>query len=202
LGRLVEAGDLERRRLERNLHDGAQQRLLAVSLLLGRLEHSTDNDEAVRKLAAEAKAELTRSLSELRDLALGLHPAVLTDHGLSVALEGVAARTPIPVQLSVELRRRPPPRVEVAAYYVISEALANVVKHANARRVRVSVRDEDTAVHVEIIDDGIGGATSAASSGGSGLQGLTDRVAALDGKLMVISPLGKGTHVHAVIPCA
>jgi signal transduction histidine kinase len=195
--RLVEAGDRERRRLERDLHDGAQHRLLAVSLLLTRLERSATDTE-VQEIAGKAKAELSRSLSELRDLALGLHPAVLTDYGLAVALEGVAARVPIPVDLSVEASGRPPMQVEVAAYYVICEALANVVKHARASRARIRIRDDGSSLLIEVVDDGIGGATS---SGGSGLQGLTDRLAALDGRLVVVSPAGGGTAVEAVIPC-
>jgi signal transduction histidine kinase len=195
--RLVEAGDRERRRLERNLHDGAQQRLLAVSLLLARLERSITDADA-HDLAARARLELGRSVSELRELAQGLHPVMLTDHGLAVALEDVMARVPIPVDLSVDLVQRPPMQVEVAAYYVICEALANVVKHAHAVRARVCVRDEGTSLRVDVVDDGIGGA---AASTGSGLEGLTDRLGALDGRLVVVSPPGAGTTVRAVIPC-
>jgi signal transduction histidine kinase len=198
--RLVEAGDRERRRLERNLHDGAQQRLLAVSMLLGQLERSPGPDATVQGLAAEARAELGRSLSELRELARGLHPAVLTDHGLAVAVEGMAARAPIPVELVVDLSRRLPPQVEVAAYFVISEAIANAVKHAAATGVTVRVRDggSGSILHVEVVDDGVGGADA---RGGSGLEGLGDRIAALGGRLDVTSPLGEGTTVTAVIPC-
>ncbi|HET6693282.1 MAG TPA: histidine kinase [Pedococcus sp.] len=196
--RLVEAGERERRRLERNLHDGAQQRLLAVSMLLGQLERAPGADVRVQGLAEQAKAELERSLSELRELATGLHPAVLTDHGLAVALEGMAARAPVPVELVVELTRRAPPQAEVAAYYVISEALANAVKHAAAARVTVRVRGGGSALEVEVVDDGVGGADV---RGGSGLEGLADRLAALDGRLAVTSPLGEGTTVRAVIPC-
>jgi signal transduction histidine kinase len=197
--RLVEAGDRERLRLERNLHDGAQQRLLAVSMLLSQLERAPGDDPRTRELAAEAQAELTRSLSELRDLAAGLHPAVLTDHGLAVALDGLAAMTPFPVELVVDLPRRPPPAAEVAAYYVIAEALANVVKHAAATRVSVRVCDDGSTLRVEVEDDGVGGVDA---QSGSGLQGLSDRVAALDGRLVVTSPPGKGTTVQAMIPCA
>jgi signal transduction histidine kinase len=195
--RLVEAGDRERRRLERNLHDGAQQRLLAVSLLLTRLERSAADAE-IHDIATRARLELSRSLSELRDLAQGLHPVMLNDHGLAVALEDVLSRVPIPVDLSVDLVQRPSMQVEVAAYYVICEALANVVKHAHAHRARVCVRDQGSSLRIEVVDDGIGGA---ASSAGSGLQGLTDRLGALDGRLVVVSPAGAGTTVHAVIPC-
>ena len=200
--RLVDAGDEERRRLERNLHDGAQQRLLAVSLLLSRLERSPEVGPASRALATEARAELSQSLEELRELATGLHPAVLTDHGLAVALDGITARTPIPVELVVELPRRPPPHVEVVAYYVISEGLANVVKHACAGRVTVRVcsagETSGEALRVDVVDDGAGGVDPGR---GSGLQGLRDRLAAVDGTLEVISPPGVGTTLRAVIPC-
>jgi signal transduction histidine kinase len=200
--RLVEAGDQERRRLERNLHDGAQQRLLAVSMLLSRLERSSGSDALTRQLATEAREELSRSLAELRQLATGLHPAVLTDHGLAVALEGVAARAPIPVELVVDLPRRPSSQAEVAAYYVVSEGLANAVKHAGAGRVTVTVRSadngDDATLAVDVVDDGVGGADPGR---GSGLQGLRDRLAALDGRLEVTSPPGVGTTVRAVIPC-
>jgi signal transduction histidine kinase len=200
--RLVDAGDRERRRLERNLHDGAQQRLLAVSMMLSQLEHTSGRDSRTHALAADAQAELGRSLVELRELARGLHPAVLTDHGLAVALEGLAARAPIPVELLVELPHRPPPPVEVAAYYVVSEGLANAVKHAGASRITIGVRlageADETTLHVEVIDDGAGGADG---SRGSGLQGLRDRLAAVEGRLDVISPPGQGTTVRAVVPC-
>ncbi|HEU4489973.1 MAG TPA: histidine kinase [Jiangellales bacterium] len=197
--RLVEAGDRERRRLERNLHDGAQQRLLAVSMLLSQLERAPGGDATTRELAAQAQAELGRSLSELRDLAVGLHPAALTDYGLAVALHGLAARAPVRVELVVEMPRRPPLQVEVAAYYVISEALANVVKHAAATRASVRVCDDGSILQVDVVDDGVGGVHA---QGGSGLQGLRDRLAALDGRLVVTSPPGKGTTVRAMIPCA
>ena len=204
--RLVEAGDRERRRLERNLHDGAQQRLLAVSMLLSQLERRADTDATATALAAEAKAELGRSLAELRELGAGLHPAVLSDHGLAVALEGVAARTPIPLELDVDLSRRMPPRVEVAAYYVICEALANAVKHAAANGVTVHVCERrdggGSAMEVTVVDDGVGGLDAGpGASRGSGLEGLRDRVAALGGQLEVISPVGEGTRVRAVLPC-
>jgi signal transduction histidine kinase len=195
--RLVEAGDQERRRLERNLHDGAQQRLLAVSLLLGELERAGDQARA-GELAVRAKEELARSLAELRQLAAGLHPAVLTDHGLAVALEGLAARTPVRVDLALDLPERPAPEVEVAVYYVVSESLTNAVKHAAATRVAVRVSSEDAALRVTVIDDGVGGAEPGR---GTGLQGLRDRVAALDGGLDVTSPAGQGTTVEAAIPC-
>ena len=197
--RLVEAGDLERRRLERNLHDGAQQRLLALSLLLGEAERAADGRPQVQAKLKSAQAELARSLVELRDLALGIHPAVLADHGLAVTLEGVAARAPFPVALTVDLPRRPPFAVEVAVYYLICEALSNTAKHARASSARVDVKDTDDSVYVHVSDDGIGGANS---SRGSGLHGLSDRVATLGGQLTVTSAAGSGTTVRAVIPCA
>jgi signal transduction histidine kinase len=203
--RLVETGDRERRRLERNLHDGAQQRLLAVSMLLGELERSLHANPGTRAMAEDAKAEIGRSLAELREIAAGLHPAVLTDHGLGVALQGVAARAPVPVELDVRLPHRPPPQVEVAAYYLVSEALANTAKHAAATRVAVRVCSPpgqvDGSLQVEVVDDGVGGVDPGHVTGGSGLEGLRDRLAALGGDLEILSPLGEGTTVRAVIPC-
>jgi signal transduction histidine kinase len=196
--RLVKAGDLERRRLERNLHDGAQQRLLAVSLLLGQAQRGADGRPQLQALLTSARAELARSLVELRDLALGIHPAVLADHGLAVALEGVAARAPFPVTLTVDLTRRPPFAVEAAVYYLICEALANTAKHARASSARVDVKDTGDGVCVVVSDDGVGGADS---SRGSGLHGLSDRVATLGGELSVTSGSSSGTCVRAVIPC-
>ncbi len=200
--RLVEAGDRERRRLERNLHDGAQQRLVAVSLLLSRLEGSAGGASETRELATTARAELDRSLAELRDLAAGLHPAVLTDHGLAVALDGLAAGAAVPVELTVDLPRRPPLPVEVAAYFVVSEALANVAKHAHATRVSVRVGQDGDTLSLEVTDDGVGGAVDEPGvPGGAGIEGLHDRVAALDGRLVVTSAPARGTAVRAVIPC-
>jgi signal transduction histidine kinase len=196
--RIVEAGDLERRRLERNLHDGAQQRLLALSLLLGEAERASEGRPQVQVMLKSARAELARSLVELRDLALGIHPAVLADHGLVVTLEGVAARAPFPVALTVDLTQRPPFVVEVAVYYLICEALSNTAKHARASSAQVNVKGTGDSIYVEVKDDGIGGADS---SRGSGLHGLSDRVATLGGQLNVSSGTGSGTCVQAVIPC-
>jgi signal transduction histidine kinase len=200
--RLVDAADHERRRLERNLHDGAQQRLLAVSMMLSQLERAAPSGSRSSELAAAANAELGRSLAELRELAAGLHPAVLTDHGLAVALEGLAARTPVPVALDVDLPHRPPPPVEVAAYYLISEALTNAVKHAAAHRVIVHAHtvspEAGSAVRIKVSDDGVGGADPRR---GSGLQGLRDRLAALEASWSLSSPPGKGTTIEAVFPC-
>ncbi|WP_051325122.1 GAF domain-containing protein [Candidatus Solirubrobacter pratensis] len=191
--RIVQAGDAARRRLERNLHDGAQQRLVSLSLTL-RLaaRRHGDDEELVR-----AGEELSQALEELRELARGIHPAVLTEYGLEPALRALAARSTLPVELGYGLQERLPPSVEAAAYYVISEALANVAKHAEASAVGVRVFAEDGRAVVEVADDGRGGADSA----GSGLRGLADRVEALFGRLTVTSPAGAGTTLRAEMPC-
>jgi PAS domain S-box-containing protein len=198
--RIVEAGDAERRRLERNLHDGAQQRLVALSLAL-RLATAKlgTNPEATGEILARASDELALALEDLRELARGIHPAILTDRGLAAALESLADRSPIPVELGAMPDRPLPPPVEAAAFYVVSESLANVVKYAAASSARVSVARLDGAAIVEVEDDGVGGADP---SRGSGLRGLADRVEALDGRLEVSSPDGGGTRVRAEIPCA
>jgi signal transduction histidine kinase len=196
--RVIEAADTERRRLERDLHDGAQRRLVTLSMSLGLLERRLADDPETRKLVAEAKAEAVGSLQELRDLAHGIHPAVLTSHGLGVALESLAASAPVPVGVDIELEERLPQTTEVAAYYLICEALTNMAKHAHASSATVSVRRVNGAVHVEVSDDGVGGADTA---GGAGLRGLADRVEALDGRLQVFSPRGAGTRLEADIPC-
>jgi signal transduction histidine kinase len=196
--RIVEAGQKERERLERDLHDGAQQRLIALSLELRYLERRLSRDPEAGRRLSEAQREITRSLEELRAVARGLHPAVLTGHGLAVALEQVAARAPVPVRLTVAIDERLPQPVEVAAFYVVTEGLANVAKHARARTARVEVDRAGTGVVVEVIDDGIGGADSET---GSGIRGLADRVEALGGRLRVWSPRGGGTRVRADIPC-
>ena len=183
--RLVEAAQLERRRLERNLHDGAQQRLVGLALTLRLVERQVDG--AARDMLARASAELAEALEELRELARGLHPAVLTDHGLEAALGALAARAPLPVEVSVDLDARPAEPLEAAAYFVVAEALTNVARYASARGASVSVRREADAVLVEVTDDGAGGADPNA---GTGLRGLTDRVEALGGRLEVESPRG------------
>jgi signal transduction histidine kinase len=195
--RLVAASDAERRRLERNLHDGAQQRLVSVALQLRMIERRVDGDP---ELAASIKAagdELSRSLEELRELARGIHPAVL-NHGLKAALDSLASRATVPTAVSFQSHERLPEPVELAAYFVACEALANVAKyaHASAASVRVSRRNGMAAI--EIADDGVGGADETA---GTGLQGLADRVAALDGTLRILSPPGAGTVVTAELPC-
>jgi signal transduction histidine kinase len=195
--RLVSAGDEERRRLERNLHDGAQQRLVSLSLSM-RLAQAklTSNPERAKELLTEAKVELDVALEELRELARGIHPAVLTERGLGPALQTLADRAPLPVELEL-VPERLPRRVEAAAYYVVSEALANVAKYAHASEVTVSVAQDNGSAVVEVADNGIGGADPLR---GSGLRGLTDRIEALDGTLVVDSRPGEGTRIHAQIP--
>lgn len=196
--RLVEAGDAERRRLERNLHDGAQQRLvsLALSLRLAAARVRTD-PAAAEELLAAAGEELGLALEELRELARGIHPAILTDRGLGPALEALAARSPVPVEVTLSDGDKLPDPIAAAAYFVVSEALANVVKYAGATAVSVRVASGGGGVHVEVADDGAGGADPAR---GSGLRGLADRVEALDGRLVVESPRGAGTRVRAELP--
>jgi PAS domain S-box-containing protein len=196
--RIVTAGDVERRRLERNLHDGAQQRLvsLALSLRVALAKLATD-PAAARAVLQDAGDELSRALEELRELARGLHPAVLTDRGLRAAVEMLAGRAPIPVEIVEVPDQRLPEPVEAAAYYLIAEALTNVTKYADASTVRVRVATRDGSVVVEVSDDGVGGADPAA---GSGLRGLADRVEALGGTLEVSSPAGAGTSLRAEIP--
>jgi signal transduction histidine kinase len=196
--RLVEAGDAERRRLERDLHDGAQQRMVGIALQL-RLVHGQirRNPEEAEQLVMTASNELARSLSELRELARGIHPAVL-EHGLSAALDALAARSAVPTTVSFEAPGRLPERVEFAAYFVASEALANVAKYARATTATLRVWRAGPMAIIEIADDGIGGADDAA---GTGLRGLADRVEALDGRLRVVSPPGAGTIVTAEMPC-
>jgi len=195
--RIVEAGDAERRRLERNLHDGAQQRLVATSLTVRMAARCVDGDPKVRSMLDGAGDELARALEELRELARGLHPAVLTDHGLRAAIEAVADRAPLPVAIDFALDERLPETVEAAAYFVVCEALTNVAKHAGASEARVRVARTNGRARVEVTDDGVGGAEE---GGGSGLRGLVDRVEALGGRLTVSSPAGGGTAVRVELP--
>jgi signal transduction histidine kinase len=194
--RIVEAGTAERRRLERDLHDGAQSRLVALALLL-RAARLRAGDPKLAELLDQAQAELQTSLEELRELARGIHPAVLTDRGLEPALAALTSRAPLPVTLEVEGQDRLPGPVESAAYFVVSEALTNVAKYAQATQATVAVRRVNGSVTVDVTDDGVGGADA---SGGSGLRGLADRLAALDGTLRLDSPAGRGTRLHAEIP--
>jgi signal transduction histidine kinase len=197
--RVIEAGQKERQRLERNLHDGAQQRLIALSLRLSLLERRLVAEPEAREELDAARREIALSLEELRDVARGIHPAVLSGHGLAVAVESLAARARLPVRLTLDVVGRLPERVEVAAYYVVSESLANVAKHAQAGEARVSLEQQPGLLVVEVVDDGVGGADT---ERGSGLRGLADRVEALGGRLRVWTPLGGGTRVQAEIPCA
>ena len=197
--RIVEAAQSERRRLERDLHDGAQQRLVALTLQLVALERQLSEHPGAVQGLEEARLELDQSLRELRELARGIHPAIVTDRGLSVALDALVSRATVPVELVVALDGRPPEAVEVAVYYLVSESLTNIAKHARASSARVEVAAQDGRLVVEVSDDGIGGA---ASESGSGLRGLTDRVEALGGRLRVWSPNGGGTRLRADIPFA
>jgi signal transduction histidine kinase len=195
--RIVEAGDAERRRLERNLHDGAQQRLVSLALNLRLAARSCDPDDAAFAAFERAGEELSQALEELRELARGIHPAVLSDRGLEPAIEALVARTAVPVRIAIELEAPLPEPVEAAAYYVVAEALTNAAKHSHASEVSVRIAREDGFARIEVADDGVGGADS---EGGSGIRGLTDRVEALGGRLTLESPLGSGTTVQAAIP--
>jgi signal transduction histidine kinase len=199
--RLVEVSMFERRRLERDLHDGAQQRLVALSLQLGLARRRLQEGEqgAAGAMLDAARDELARALEELRELARGIHPAVLTDRGLEPALEALAERAPLPVSLDQMPAERLPAPVEAAAYFVVAEALTNVVKYAEASTAAVRIRRNGSYAVVEVRDDGVGGADPAV---GTGLRGLADRLAALDGRLEVHSPPGEGTTVRAEVPCA
>ena len=197
--RLVEAGDAARRKLERDLHDGAQSRLVALALTLRAARKRADDDPELARLLDSAQEELQTSLAELRELARGIHPAVLTERGLDAAVQTLVARAPVPVTVDANGPGRLPAPVESAAYFVVSEGLANVAKYAQATQASVAVRCEGDRVTVEVADDGVGGADTA---NGSGLRGLADRVAALDGTLTLESPAGRGTQLRAEIPVA
>jgi signal transduction histidine kinase len=197
--RILQASQRERQRLERDLHDGAQQRLVALSLEFGLLEERLDGDSESRARLDHVRTEIAKSLDELRAVARGIHPAVVSGHGLGVALEQLAARASVPVDLRVEIDGRLPESLEVAAYYVVCESLTNVAKHAHAESARVSVLKERDQLVLEVVDDGRGGADP---ERGSGLRGLADRVEALNGRLLVWTPRGGGTRVRAELPCA
>jgi signal transduction histidine kinase len=189
----------QRRRLERDLHDGAQQRLvsLALTLRMAREKLDAEPSEAGR-LLDRSRDELDEALKELRELARGIHPAVLSDHGLAAAIEGLARRAPLPVAVRELPAERLPEHVELAAYFVVSEALTNVAKYASASHASVTVTKENGRLTIEVSDDGVGGADLAL---GSGLRGLTDRLAAIEGWLDIDSRPGHGTTVRATIPC-
>ena len=199
--RIVEATDSERRRLERDLHDGAQQRLVSVSLALRRVRARLDaagvaDTEAIAA-ADDAASELKLAIQELRELARGIHPAILTEAGLGAAITALADRSAVPATVRSVPDRRLPPAVEATAYFIVSEALANVAKHASATTISIAATSTSTALHVEVGDDGVGGADAA---GGTGIRGLQDRVAAIGGALRMESPAGQGTLVVAEIP--
>jgi len=192
---VVDAADAERRRIERDLHDGTQQRLVSLAMNLGMARAMNPDLPEL----AEAHEEAKLALAELRDFVRGLHPAVLNDRGLDAALSGVAARSPVPVTLAVDLLERPSPTTEAVAYFVVSEALANAAKHAQAGRAEVTVSHDRGTVRVVVTDDGIGGAHPGK---GSGLRGLAQRVESIDGTLTVHSPVGGPTTLTAELPCA
>jgi signal transduction histidine kinase len=194
--RVIASADESRRRIERNLHDGAQQRLVSLALQLRMIKRAIGNDSPAAALLTQAHNELEQALGELRELARGIHPAILTDQGLEAALDALALRAPLPVEITACPQRLPAP-VEAAAYYIVSEAITNASKHAAATRAWVSLRVEDGTLHLSVRDDGVGGADPAR---GSGLLGLRDRVEALAGTIEIESPPGAGTRLGAAIP--
>jgi signal transduction histidine kinase len=224
---VIDAADAERRRIERDLHDGAQQRLVALAVNLGLAKATLgDLSDEARAVIDEAHREAKEAITELGNLVRGLHPAVLEDRGLDAALSGIAARLPIPVRVAVDLPRRPPPTIEAVAYFVVSEALTNVVKHARATRAEVTVEQIGGTLLVVVADDGVGGAElstalgpefgaefgpelgpahgaeAGAASRGTGLAGLAKRVASVDGTLSCHSPVGGPTVITVELPCA
>jgi len=195
----VEASESQLRRIERDLHDGAQARLVALGMNLGMAEQQLTKDpEKAQEHLAEARAAAAAALQELRDLARGIHPPILTDRGLDAAIHALTDHAGVPVSVDVELADRPPERVETAAYFVVAEGLANALKHAQASRIDINVHEREDALVVRVLDDGRGGATEAAG----GLHGLRQRVEALDGSLRIASPDGGPTVIEAVLPCA
>jgi signal transduction histidine kinase len=196
----VDLAAADRRQIERDLHDGVQQRLVTLAMDLGRAKEKLETDpERASMLVAEAHEEAKRALTDVRNLARGVYPAILTDRGLDPALSALAARSPVPVEVHVSLARRPPASVEAAAYFVVSEALANIAKHAQAARAQLTVRlGPDDRLTIQVQDDGVGGADPE----GSGLAGLRDRVRSLDGELHLLSPQGGPTVLMVELPCA
>ncbi|MGI8762835.1 MAG: sensor histidine kinase [Ilumatobacteraceae bacterium] len=199
--RIVAAGDAERRRIERDLHDGAQQRLVTIALALRLAETRLDGDASprVRAVLSQAVQDLGDAIDELRNLARGIHPAILSESGLGAAIESLVSRSPLPVRLDIDLADEPSSAIAAAAYFAVSEALTNVVKHANAQDVTVRAVASDGMIRVEVIDDGDGGANA---HGGSGLRGVADRVASVGGTLRLHSPAAGGTRVEVELPCA
>jgi signal transduction histidine kinase len=198
--RSVDIAMADRRQIERDLHDGAQQRLLSLGMELGMALEKFDSDpDAARGLVGDAHAELQRAIAELRNLARGIHPAVLTDRGLDAALSALAARSTVPVRLDVKLDERPPASVEATAYFIVAEALTNAARYASAKSVDVDVHQHGDRLHVEVTDDGVGGAEQRP---GGGLAGLADRASSVEGSLRITSPKGGPTIVTANLPCA
>jgi signal transduction histidine kinase len=195
---VVDAADAERRRLERDLHDGTQQRLVSLAMRLGMARAGHPDAAQANQIIAEAHEEAKAALLELRQLVRGLHPAVLEDRGLDAALSGVAARLPIPVRLTVDVPRRPSPTVEAVAYFVVSEGLTNIAKHAQASQAEVFVQRTSDRLHIIVSDDGVGGADPAR---GTGLAGLAKRAASVDGTFEIASPPGGPTLLTVDLPC-
>jgi len=195
---VVDAAETERRRIERDLHDGAQQRLVSLAMDLGRAKAKFGTDpEGAAEIVSQAHDQAKEALAELRNLVRGVHPPVLSDRGLDAALSGLAALSPVPVTVSVELPSRPPAAIEAIAYFVVAEALTNIAKHAHAHHARILVVGVDDQLSVEITDDGVGGADPA----GQGLSGLAARVAGVDGQFRVTSPPGGPTTLEVTLPC-
>ena len=195
----VEASESQLRRIERDLHDGAQARLVALGMNLGMAEQQLKKDpEKAQEHLAEARAAAASALQELRDLARGIHPPILADRGLDAAIRALTMHAGVPVSVDVELTDRPPETVETAAYFVAAEGLANALKHAQASRIDIDVHERENAIVVRVLDDGRGGAAEE----GGGLRGLRQRVQALDGTLRIASPEGGPTVIEAVLPCA
>jgi signal transduction histidine kinase len=198
---ILAATDAERRRIERDLHDGAQQRLVSLAMNLGMARASlADAPGPARQAIEQAHDQATQALAELRELVRGLHPAVLDDRGLDAALSGIAARAPLPVRLRVDVASRCSPTIEAVAYFVVSEALSNVAKHAGATHAEVRVERTGGRLRIAVVDDGRGGATLDAGDG-SGLRGLAQRTAAVDGTLAIDSPRGGPTTITVELPC-
>jgi signal transduction histidine kinase len=195
----VEAAESQLRRIERDLHDGAQARLVALGMNIGLAEQQLEKDpEKAQEHLAEARKAAGAALQELRDLARGIHPPILADRGLEAAIRALADHAAVPVSVDVELAERPPAAVETAAYFVAAEGLANALKHARASRIDIAVHEREDAIVVRVLDDGRGGVSEA----GGGLHGLRQRVEALDGSLRIASPDGGPTVIEAVLPCA
>ena len=196
--KVMDAAELERMRIERDLHDGAQQRLVSLAMELGRAKAKFGTDpEAAAEIVSQAHDQAKEALAELRNLVRGVHPPVLSDRGLDAALSGLAALSPVPVTVSVELPSRPPAAIEAIAYFVVAEALTNIAKHAHAHHARILVVRVDDQLSVEVTDDGVGGADPA----GQGLSGLAARVAGVDGQFRVTSPTGGPTTLEVTLPC-